>query len=374
MKITMTKPMRMMLICMGILFGTIILVKGVKIFFFKRYMAANKSPVITVSAMKAGYSLWSPELKASSSTRAIRGINVTTEIAGMVKTIFFTPGAIVKEGDVLVQLKAEADTALLRSLEASAELARTVYERDKGQYEAKAISKATLDFDEADLKSKEAQVAQQAAIVKKKTIVAPFSGRLGISAVNPGQFLNPGDKIVPLQQLDPIYVDFYVPQQALVRLKVGQTVNVTVDSFPGKIFTGKITTIDPIVDVNTRNVQVEATVANPKMELVPGMFASTVVQTGAPQKYLTLPQTAVTFNSYGDIIYIVKQTKSSATVTQTFVLTGETRGDQIMILKGLKEGEMVVTSGQLKLKNGSRVNIDNKIVPANNPQPVVVDE
>ena len=373
MKITMTKPMRIMLICVGILFGTIILVKGVKFFLFKRYMAANQSPVITVSAMKAGYSLWNPELKASSSTRAIRGVSVTTELAGMVQTIYFKPGAIVKEGTVLVQLNADSDTALLRSLEASAELAQTVYDRDKGQYEAKAISKATLDFDAADLKSKQAQVAQQAAIVKKKTIVAPFSGRLGISAVNPGQYLNPGDKVVTLQQLDPIYVDFYVPQQALVRLKVGQVVNVTVDSFPGKIFTGKITTIDPIVDVNTRNVQVEATVANPKMEIVPGMFASAVVQTGAPQKYLTLPHTAVTFNSYGDIIYIVKPTKP-LTVTQTFVVTGETRGDQIMILKGLKEGEMVVTSGQLKLKNGSRVNIDNKVVPANNPKPVVTDE
>ncbi len=370
----MKKPMRTMLICLGILFGGIFLYKAIQVIMFKRFMASRQDSVVTVSAMKAGYTLWNAELKASSSTRAIRGINVTTELPGMIKTIYFTPGSIVKEGALLVQLNADSDIALLHSLQASADLAKTIYKRNQAQYAAKAISKATLDFDAADLKSKEAQVAQQAAIVNKKTVRAPFSGRLGISAVNPGQYLNPGDKIVTLQQLDPIYVDFYVPQQALVKLKTGQSVVATVDTFAGRTFTGKITTIDPIVDKSTRNVLVEATIENPKLELVPGMFASVTVSTGEAKKYLTLPQTAVTFNSYGDILYLIKQTNSVNTVMQTFVTTGETRGDQVAILSGLKEGELVVTRGQLKLKNGSRVKIDNKVVPANNPMPIPVDE
>jgi membrane fusion protein (multidrug efflux system) len=377
---TMKKRMRIMLICAGILFGGIFLYKAAQVFLFKRFMASNQAPIVTVSAMKVGYTLWSAELKASSSVRAIRGINVTTELAGMVQKIYFKPGTLVEQGEMLVQLNADSDVALLNSLKASAELAKTVYDRDKAQYAIKAISKASLDFDAADLKSKQAQVAQQAAIVNKKTIRAPFSGRLGISAINPGQYLNPGDKIVTLQELDPVFVDFAVPQQALVKLKTGQDVTVTVDAFPGKKFTGKITTIDPIVDASTRNVKIEATVANSSLEIVPGMFVSTVVHIGEPQKYLTLPQTAVTFNSYGDIIYLVKETLDKnkkdkvLTVTQTFVTTGETRGDQVAILKGLKEGDLVVTSGQLKLNNGSRIVIDNKVVPANNPAPMPVDE
>ncbi len=181
---------------------------------------------------------------------------------------------------MLVQLNADADEALLHSLEAEAELARTTFERDKRQFAVKAISQATLDVSEADLKSKQAQVNQQAAIVDKKTIRAPFSGRLGISTVNAGQYLNPGDQIVTLQSIDPVYVDFFLPQQDIARIAVGQTVTVTTDTYPDRKFEGNITAINPKVDPQTRNIQIEATMDNPKHELLPGMFASVQVQAG----------------------------------------------------------------------------------------------
>jgi len=370
----MKKRMFIMLICVGILFGVIF---GYKLFIslmMKRYMAANVSPAVTVSAMPVGYSLWQPKLRASGSSRALKGVSVTTELAGMVQTIYFTPGAFVEAGTVLVQLNADSDVALLHSLQASADLAKTVYTRDKAQFAVKAVSQATLDADAANLKSADAQVEQQAATVAKKTIRAPFSGRLGISAVNPGQYINPGDKVVTLQTLDPIYVDFFVPQQMLAQLQTGLPVNITTDTFIGQTYTGKITTIDPLVDRTTRNVEVEATIMNPKSELTPGMFVSVEVDVGTEQKYLTLPQTAISFNPYGQLVYVVMQSGADKIVKQAFVKTGETRGDQVTILEGLKEGDMIVTSGQLKLKNGSKVIINNSIVPPNNPAPKLPNE
>ncbi len=374
------KRMRKMLIWLGILFGAIFIYKGVIALIIKISIAANKSPVIEVSAMKAEYSLWDPHLNASGSLRAIRGVNVTTELAGMVATIYFTPGAFVEKDTLLVKLNLNADLALLHSLEANAELAQVTYLRDKAQYKAKAVSKQTLDTDAANLKSLRAQVVQQAQTVAKKIIRAPFSGRLGISAVNPGQYVNPGDTIVMLQTLDPIYADFYAPQQALAQLQVGQTVTVTTDTYPGKIFKGKITTINPAVEVSTRNVGVEATIENPKFELAPGMFAKVTVNTGAARSFLTLPQTAISFNPYGELVYVLRSSgknrkgKPILIAKQAFIETGETRGDQVAVVKGLKEGDQIVTSGQLKLKNGSQVAINNTIMPPNSPNPVTPDE
>lgn len=375
----MRRRMLKMLILLAILFGCVFLYKAFIGLMIKRSMAANK-PAVTVSTMKVGYAWWQPKLIASGNLRAIRGVDVTTELAGLVQTIYFTPGTMVKEGVVLVQLNADNDIALLHSLQATAELAQITYQRDKAQYAAEAVSKAQLDTDAGTLKSDLAQVAQQAAIVAKKTLRAPFSGRLGVSEVNPGQYLNPGDKVVMLQTLDPIWIDFYVPQQALSQLKVGLSVNVLADSFPGKIFSGKITTINPALDAATRNVEVEATIANPNYELAPGMFATVEVITGVSKAYLTLPLTAISFNPYGEIAYRVRQTgtddkgKPILTATQVFVKTGETRGDQVTILEGLKEGDTVVTSGQLKLKNGSTVAINNSVEPENNPNPKAKNE
>jgi len=377
----MTKRMRIMLISMGVLFGCIFAFQGFKALMIKRFIAANGSPTVTVSAMPATYSSWQPKLEAVGSLRAIHGVSVTTELAGMVKEINFTPGSFVQQGTVLVQLNADTDNAQLQSLQATADLQQLVYNRDKEQYTARAISKAVLDNDNANLKNALAQVAAQQATVDKKTIKAPFSGQLGISAIDPGEYLNVGDKIVTLQQLDPIYVDFYIPQQYLAIIKIGQSIKMTVDTFPDKTFTGKITTIDPLIDAATRNAEVEATVANPHMTLAPGMFASVNIITGKAQSYLTLPQTAISFNPYGDVAYVIesqpvknKKDKPVLIAKQRFVTTGLTRGDQVAIVKGLKEGDMVVTSGQLNLKNGSKVIINNTVQPENDPNPTITDE
>lgn len=378
-KRSMKKRMTIMLIALGILFGVIFLYKGIVGLITAHYMAAPPPPV-TVSAMPVGVSAWEPKVKAVASLRAIRGVNVTTELAGMVTKIYFKPGAYVNQGEILVQLNADSDIALLHSLQAQAELAKVNYTRDKAQYAVQAISKATLDTDIANVKSTQAQVEQQAAIVAKKTIVAPFTGRVGISAVNPGQFLNPGDKVTSLQTVDPIYADFYVPQQDLVQLKVGQLVTLTSDAYPSAKFTGTLTTIDPAVDVATRNAEVEATIANPNGEIIPGMFANVEVIVGVPQEFLTLPQTAISFNPYGEMVFVLTQQgkdkngKPILIANQAFVTTGATRGDQIEILTGVKKGDTVVTSGQLKLKNGSQVAVNNTITPTDNPAPQVSND
>jgi membrane fusion protein (multidrug efflux system) len=242
------------------------------------------------------------------------------------------------------------------------------------------LSQAQLDNDAADLKSKRAQVAQQVATLDKKTIRAPFAGKLGISTVNPGQYLNPGDKLVTLQTIDPIYVDFYFPQQQLPQVAMGQEVTVTADAYPGTTFIGKVNAINPKVDTSTRNVEIEATVANAKRLLLPGMFAAVKLNSGGEQRYLTLPQTAITYNPYGDTVFIVKRSESkdekkdekskpTLVAQQVFVTTGPTRGDQVAILTGVEAGTEVVTSGGVKLKNGTPLIINNLIQPLNNPNP-----
>ncbi|MHB8727428.1 MAG: efflux RND transporter periplasmic adaptor subunit [Sulfuricaulis sp.] len=376
----MTKRMVIMLVIVGVLFGGIFAFQGFKAHMIKQFFASNKAPPVTVTAMPAELQSWQPQIDAVGSLRGVRGVDVAGEVAGIVQSVNFKSGGEAKAGQVLVQLNADADVAQLRALEAAADLANTTYNRDKAQYAARAISQATLDAAAADLKSKRAQVAQQQALVAKKSIAAPFAGRLGISTVNPGQYLNPGSVIVTLQSLDTVYADFYLPQQQLSSIAPGQTVIVSTDTYPGKTFEGKISAISPKVDPSTRNVQVEATIANPKHELLPGMYASVHVDAGAPHQYMTLPQTAVTFNPYGESVYIVgpggkgADGKPLLIAKQSFVTLGDTRGDQVAILSGIKEGDMIVTSGQIKLRNGSTVIINNTVPPGNNPAPKPVDE
>jgi len=375
----MAKRMIIMILVVGVLFGGVL---GYKLFqsrMMKKY-ASIQLPPATVTAIKAEYQPWQPQLRAVGSLRAVRGVDVTCEISGLVRSLHFKSGDEAKEGQLLVELNADADKAQLESLKAAADLAQTTYERDKKQFEVQAVSQATLDAEAADLKSKRAQVDQQQALVDKKTITAPFAGKLGISTVNPGQYLNPGDKIVTLQSLDSLYVDFYLPQQELSHMAIGQEVIVNTDTYPGRTFSGRITTIDPKVDPETRNFQAEALISNSRRALLPGMFASIEVQSGEVQRYLTLPQTTVTYNPYGDTIFIVEEgakgpgNKPLLTVKQSFITVGEKRGDQVAILTGLKEGEMVVTSGQLKLRNGSPVVINNTVQPSNEEAPKPVDQ
>jgi membrane fusion protein (multidrug efflux system) len=338
----------------------------------------------TVTAMKVEELEWQPQLAAVGTLVAIRGVDISSEIAGLVRKVNFRSGQEVKQGEVLLELNDDADRAQLRSLEAAAELSATILARDREQLKAQAISQAQVDNDIADLKSKKALVAQQAAIVEKKTIRAPFPGKLGISPINRGQYVNPGDKLITLQTLDPIYVDFFIPQKQVSDLSLGQTLKLNNDAFPGVAFPGKITAISSRIDPATRNIQVEATIANAKRQLVPGMFANVSLDVGEKKRYLTLPQTAVTYNPYGSTVFVLKQdqgknqekstqkdAKGNAPLVaqQVFVTTGPTRGDQVAILKGLNEGDLVVTSGQLKLKNGTPAVVDNTVQPANNPNP-----
>lgn len=370
--------MIIMLVLVGILFGLIFGWKAFVAFQTKKIFATMQSPAVTVSAMKVESSLWQPKLRAVGSLRANVGVEVTTEAAGIVQDIYFTPGAEVEKGMVLIQLNAGTELGQLHSLEAQVQLAKITYERDKAQYAARAVAKQVVDSDEWTLRNLEAQVEREKATVTKKTIRAPFSGRVGINNVNPGQYLNVGDHITTLQALDPLDVDFFMPQQAISQLKVGQSLEIISDSYPNEIFRGKITTIQPKIEVETRNVEVEGTIPNPNHKLAPGMFVNVVIDTGEPQTYLTLPQTAISFNPYGDIAYIVEDSGKKddknqpiLRVKQVFVTLGEKQGDQVAILQGLQQGDIVVTSGQLKLKNGSRVIINNSVKLSNEAEPAI---
>ena len=363
-------------IMIGVVLLFVLVIGGTKFIQISKLIAQSKlpRPPVVVSALQAQYADWQPTISAVGSMKAVRGVDVTTEVGGIVRTIGFKPGQDVADGAVLVQLNADSDVAQLQSLEASANLAAIVLKRDKAQLAINAISQAQVDSDEADWKAKQASAAQQRALVAKKTIRAPFAGRIGITSVNPGQYLNPGDKIATLQTFDPIYVDFTVPQDQLASVANGLAVSVSATGLPGQTFAGKVTAIDSKVDPTTRNATVEATVANPQQRLMPGMFARAVVTSGAAQRHLTLPQTAVTYNPYGTTVYLAVKQKDdhgaeALVAQQTFVQAGPTRGDQVAILSGVKEGDMVITSGQMKLKNGSPVRIDNSAAPLNNPAP-----
>lgn len=377
----MTKRMIIMMASVTLLFGGIFGYKAFVGHMIAKAMSAQQAPAVTVSTTTARMAAWQPELQAVGTVRALRGVDVTTEIAGLVRSVQFNSGDAVQAGRELVQLNADADIALLRSLQAEADLAGTTYERDKQQFAVKAISKASLDVARADLKSKQARVAQQAAVVEKKTIRAPFSGRIGITTVNPGQFINPGEKIATLQSFDSVYLDFLLPQQDAARIAAGQTVSATTNTYPGRTFDGTITAINPAVDPATRNIQVEATLPNPRHELLPGMFAMVRIKSGRPQDYITLPQAAVTYNPYGETVFVVEKKPPQGgsgepllVARQTFVTPGATRGDQVAIAEGIKAGETVVTSGQLKLKSGSQVTINNTILPSNEAAPQPKDE
>ena len=357
----------------GLLLAAIVAFNTWKANFVADLRKKNAAPPQTVSAANVHFTDWQPEVSAVGSMRAVRGVDVTTEVTGLVRTLRFNSGDEVKAGQVLVELNADAEIAQQQALEAAAELSATVYKRDQEQYDAEAISKAQLDADAADLKNKRAQANAQKALVAKKIIRAPFAGRLGITTVNPGQYLNTGDKVVTLQAVDPIYVDFKLPQQQLAQIANGQSVNLTTDSFPGVKFVGKINAIDPRVDASTRNFQAEATIPNPDRKLLPGMFARVAVIAGEAKSYLTLPQTAITYNPYGATVFVAQRkpggSEKDLIAQQAFVTLGPTRGDQVAVVKGVKEGDLVVTSGQMKLVNGAPLIVDNSILPANDPSP-----
>ncbi|MDE2284095.1 MAG: efflux RND transporter periplasmic adaptor subunit [Hyphomicrobiales bacterium] len=376
----MTKRMVIMLAAVVVVFGLIFgfqIFKGIMI---KKFISAASNPPQTISAIKASSSEWQPNIEAVGTLRAVRGADLSLEVSGVVESISFNSGDDVEAGAPLLKLRNADDVARLHSLEAVADLSNITYERDEKQFKLQAVSQATLDTDAANLKNAQAQVAQQQAIIDKKLLRAPFAGHLGIRAVDLGQYLGPGTAIVTLQALDPIYADFFVPQQSVDQLRLRQPVTVKIDAFKDVAFHGEISAINPKVDTGSRNVQIRATLKNPKHRLLPGMYATVDIATGAPKNYVTLPQTAITYNPYGDTVYIVidgkdknADGKPQRVARQTFVTVGPTRGDQVAVLKGVEDGDMVVTAGQIKLHNGSVIMIDNSVVPTADAAPVPID-
>jgi membrane fusion protein (multidrug efflux system) len=375
----MTRRMVIMLIGVAIVLGGVFGFQAFKAVMIKKFMASMASPPQTVSATKAGYSQWQPKIDAVGSLRAVKGADLSLEVSGVVDAISFTSGDDVEQGAQLLKLRSEDDVAKLQSLQATADLNEITYERDQKQFKLQAVSQATLDTDVANLKNAKALVAQQQALLDKKTLLAPFAGHLGIRAVDLGQYLSAGTTIVTLQALDPIFVDFFVPQQSVDQIRIGQSIAVKIDAFKDRTFAGEISAINPRVDTTSRNVQIRATLKNADHKLLPGMYATVDISTGAPENLITLPQTSITYSPYGDTVYIVdgKGTDASGkpqqVARQTFVTTGGTRGDQVAVLKGVDEGDMIVTAGQIKLHNGSPVLIDNSVTPTADAAPVPID-
>jgi len=376
----MIKRMIIMLVAVGAVLGLVFGFQAFKGAMVGKAMAGMAVAPVTVATVTASAQDWQPEAKTVGSLRAINGADLSLDIAGVVDQIHFNSGDEVKAGTVLLRLRPEDDIGKLEALKATERLAEITYQRDQQQFKAQAISQAVLDTDEANLRSTKAQVTQQEALIEKKVLRAPFDGRIGIRQVDVGQYLPVGTAVVTLQQLDPIYADFYLPEQQLAILKTGAKVDLNADAYPGKTFVGKIIAIDPKVDPQSRNVQVRARFDNGDAKLVPGMYAKVSVERGATEHLVTVPAAAVTYNPYGSTIYVVDGIKGNPDkdgvykddkgqpaqfdVHQTFVTTGQARGDQIAIVKGVKDGDVVVVSGQVKLRNGVKVVVNNKVLPS----------
>ena len=376
----MIKRMILMLIVVGVVFGGVFGFQAFKNSMIKKFMSAMPVPPQTVSTAMATAQEWQPQIEAVGSLRAVNGADLAFEVSGIVTELHFKSGDDVALGDVLVRLRADDDIGKLAALQATASLGEINYQRDLQQFKIKAVSQATIDADAANLKNSQAQVTEQQAVVEKKTLRAPFAGRLGVRAVDIGQYISAGTTVVTLQALDPIYADFFLPQQVLNQVQIGQAAAVKIDTYPNRDFTGTITAINPKVDPATRNVQVRATLNNPDRMLLPGMYATIDIAAGGKQRYVTLPQTAVTFNPYGETVYIVDDKGQDPKggpqliARQAFVTAGPTRGDQVAILSGIEEGQTVVTAGQMKLHNGSVLMIDNNIRPTADANPLPVDQ
>ncbi len=371
----MIKRMILMLVAVALVLGGVF---GYKIFvgmMVKKYIMAGGMPAQTVSTTVAKTEEWQSKLEAVGSLRAVNGADLSSEVSGIVQSISFESGSEVEKDTVLLQLRNDDDVAKLHALQANEKLAAITHERDLKQLKAQAISQATVDSDAAALESAKAETVAQQALIDKKTVKAPFTGHLGIRKVDVGQYLQPGTAIVSLQQLDPIYIDFTLPEQALQQISVGQKVVGTMDALQGMNFDGIIDAVNSKIDEATRSIQVRASFKNQDHKLLPGMFANVAIEVGSPQHAITLPQAAISYNPYGNTIYTIDRTDAAKPVAhQGFVTTGATRGDQVAVVTGIKEGDEVVTSGQIKLRNGTPVKINNDIQPSNDAHPQPEDK
>jgi membrane fusion protein (multidrug efflux system) len=372
-----TKKVVKAILAVFALFVILAVIKGLQI--FTMISAKPPMPLETVTSAVVKEEDWAPTLSAVGSISAVQGAVVATELGGVVSQIAFENGSTSKKGDLLVQLDASAEEAQLHSAEADVELARADLERSRDLAARKVISKAELDAAESKFKQKNASVDQMRSMITKKTVRAPFDGQLGIRQVNAGQMINAGQQVVSLQSLDPVFADFALPQQHFAKLSQGLEIRVTTDAVPGRVFNGKLTAVNSMVDVATRNVSVQATLENPDHVLRPGMFAKVEVVLPEKARALVIPGSAISYAPFGDSVFVIDKTKDpktgkeSQTIRQQFVRVGEARGDLVSITKGLKAGDTVVGTGVFKLRNGMAVTINNDLAPRPQVAPTPAD-
>src|SRR5687767_9278721 len=336
--------------------------------------AAFQPPPEAVTTVVAQEEEWPATLSAIGTMAAVQGVTVSADLPGTVERIFFDSGRAVRAGEVLAILDTRQERAQLATIEARRELAQLTFTRVQELLKEKVISKAEFDRATAELQQTEAQLGEVKAAIERKTIRAPFSGVLGLRQVNLGQYLAGGDPLVVLQSLNPIYVNFGVPQGSAGQIPVGRAVHITTGDASGVEWRGKVTAIDSIVDEATRNIQVQATLANPGGRLRPGMFVQTEVPLGPSEKVIALPASAISYAPYGDSVFVVAEMKAEdgkpyRGVRQQLVKPGAARGDQVAVLSGINPGDEVVTSGVFKLRNGAAVLVNNTVQPGNDPAP-----
>ena len=362
----MAKRIIIVIVALGILFGLIFGFHVVRTIFIKKYVGQMLTQAPTISTTIAKQQTWNPTLPAVGNLTAVNGVDVNSQVPGQVIKIAFQSGQDVKKGDLLIQLDDSLDQQNLITQQAQLKFAEEDYNRKKTLAARKVIAQSDLDQSATNLKQAQAAVASAQLNIEFKKIKAPFDGRLGINQVNLGQYISPGQALVPLQQLDPLYVDFSLPEQQLKFLALDQLVEVSIDAYPNQKFTGKITAINAKSDPNTHTISVRATVPNPKIQLYPGIFAQVNVVLPTEQAVVTVPQTAISYSLHGDSVFVVVKGKDEhgkpiQKVEQRFVTVGERRGDVAAILSGLQNGEEVVNSGQLKLQPGMTVNVNNNV-------------
>ncbi len=367
------------LIALAILLVVVGAIVGVKALQIGALIASGResggTPPETVGTAEVVKERWERTVESVGSMRAVQGADLSTEESGVVAKILFENGQEVKAGDLLVELDTETEQANLRSAEAEQDLARTVYERTRRLRQNNTVPQSDLDAAESQLRKMTALVEQLKATIRKKQISAPFTGRLGIREVNLGQFVNNGDKIVSLQSLDPIFVDFLLPQQLLAALEAGQGVSVFTDVYPGEMFEGKLTAINAEIDPVTRNIRLQATLDNADGRLRPGMFARVQLALGEADEVVRIPVTAVLTATYGDSVFVVTEQVDEETgektlvAKQRFIRTGRSEGDFVAVVDGLSPGENVVSAGAFKLRSGTPVAIDNTLAPEPQRQP-----
>lgn len=360
-----------MLIYVGIFFALIFGWYGVKKIMFMWFIAHYQPPSVTISATNAESKTWQSYLSAVGTFTAINGVDISAEVAGIIEEIRFTSGQLIKKGEPLFILRNDVEQANLKSNQARLQLAQINYDREKTLYHKHVTSQSQLDIRYAELLEAQGSVESVQAQIKQKTITAPFDGKLGIRQVNLGQYVAPNTIMVTLQSLNPLYVMFSVPEQYLTNLSLGQDIDVTVNFGNQEIIAkGKITAMNAKVEQTTRNILVEATIPNDKNELYPGMYGLVKVWLPARQNTIVVPQTAISYSLSGDYIFIIKDEKDenklkddehNLHVYRQYVKVGERRGDEVAILEGLNVGDKIVTSGQLKLQNGTHVTIDNRV-------------